>query len=53
MQGSHVLDLSPEVTPEADGLYNIIHTFPARGTYALHVRNSGNYLFTYEVRVGK
>ncbi|WP_339814731.1 transglutaminase domain-containing protein [uncultured Imperialibacter sp.] len=53
VQGSHVLDLSPKVTPEADGLYNITHTFPARGTYALHVRNSGDYLFTYEVRIAK
>jgi len=53
IQGSHVVDITPLVSAEADGRFKLTHTFVSRGTYAVHVRSGAAYLFTYEVRVTK
>ena len=39
--------------PTEGGTYTIRHTFVARGTYLLHLRQQGQYLLTYEVKIGE
>ncbi len=53
VRGSQVVEKAEEVSQSADGLFSISHFFPAKGLYSVHVRQSGEYLFTYEVEVLK
>ncbi|GAA0894097.1 hypothetical protein GCM10009122_37770 [Fulvivirga kasyanovii] len=53
VKGSSVTNIQSQAYKRDNGMYVIDYAFPHKGTYVLHFRMKGAYIFTYEVKVSK